>query len=89
MAAAMPKTFFFEYNRASMAVFKNAEGVYTTHHFSVEPGSGRIGMWETWLRKGQRIFDGTYRLAKPDLTIEGTWLDARGVKLQLRERRVR
>jgi hypothetical protein len=87
MGARLPKTLFFEYNRAYMTVFKTADGVYTTHHFEIDKsGRRRIGIWEAWLSKGRQLFDGRYSLADAELTLEGTWQGIGEVVLRLRRR---
>jgi hypothetical protein len=88
LAAPTPKTIFFEYNRAHMAVFKDSDDNYKTHHFEVDPTRHGIQIWETWLRKGSQIFEGTYALAGPELMLEGSWQDAGVVTVRLSRRRV-
>lgn len=84
-----PRTFFFEHNRAHMAVFKSAEGAYATHHFELDPSSGRLGMWQTWIAKDQQIFDGAFQLTRGELKVSGTLDGAGPVALRLQKRNVR
>jgi len=51
------RTVFFERNRASMAVFRTADGVDSTHHFEVAK-NGLVQVWQTWLTKGPLIMQG-------------------------------
>jgi hypothetical protein len=85
----MPKTIFFEYNRAHMTVFKTSDGKYTQHHFEVDRNSQRIQIWETRLSKGSQIFDGHYTLAEAGLMLKGTWQDVGEIALRLHRRSVR
>ena len=85
----MPKTLFFEHNRAYMAVFKTADGAYETHHFELDRNSHGIQIWETWLAKGSRIFGGNYSLAGSELLLNGTWQGVGGIVLRLHQRHVR
>ena len=59
-SAASPATIFFEHNRAWMCVFKDPAGTYRTHHFEVDTASQAISIWQTWLTKGDKLFDGRY-----------------------------
>jgi hypothetical protein len=86
LAAQAPKTIFFEYNRAHMAVLKDSHGSYRTHHFEVDASAHRIQMWETWRRKGDRIFDGISALADGELMLQGIWQDAGPLTLSLSRR---
>jgi hypothetical protein len=87
-AAQLPKTIFFEYNRAYMAVFKTSDGKYTTHHFEIDAHGREMRLWEAWLQKGRQIFDGHYTLSDRDLSLIGTWENLSAVSLRL-QRRVR
>ena len=71
LASLMPMTVFFEYNRASMTVFKTREGVYQTHHFDVDKENHQIQVGEKWEGKGAEIFRGSYMLTDPELTLNG------------------
>jgi hypothetical protein len=88
-AVRLPKSLFFEYNRASMAVFKTSDGEYQTHHFEVDPNTHQIRMWQKWLSKGNQIFAGTWKLADAELTLDGNWQDVGGIALRLHRRKVR
>lgn len=50
---------FFEFNRARMVVFKDTSGIYSRHHFELEP-DGRLRIWEEWLSRGPILFEATY-----------------------------
>lgn len=89
LAAQMPKTIFFEYNRASMTVFKTSDGKYTQHHFEVGRNTQRVQIWEAWEGKGSQIFDGHYTLADPELTLKGAWQNMGEITLRLHRRSVR
>lgn len=89
VAAQIPATLFFEYNRAGMVVFKTAAGDYQQHQFEVDRVEHRLGMSQTWLGKGDRIFDGSYTVDGNNLTLNGTWQGLGALVLQLRARRVR
>jgi hypothetical protein len=84
-AAAIPQTFFFEYNRAHLVIFKTATA-NQSHHFEVE--DRRIRMWQTWLRKGEQIFDGRYSLDGSRLKLEGGFGQAGNVEIDLERRHV-
>ncbi len=77
-AAAVPATIFFERNRAWMCVFKLPAGVYETHHFEIDTDSQAISIWQTWLTKGEKIFDGSYRLEGAQLTLTGRFVPGAG-----------
>jgi len=85
MAAAIPQTFFFEYNRAHLVVFKTAT-TNQNHHFEVE--DQRLRMWQTWLRKGDQIFDGRYVLDGPQLKLQGGFGQLGKVEIDLERRHV-
>ncbi len=61
LAASMPSHLYFERNRAWMSVFRY-DDVFDTNHFEVNPSEQTIGIWETWMGKGDRLFDGQYEL---------------------------
>lgn len=87
LTTQVPKTIFFEYNRASMTVFKTSEGMYATHHFEVDSKSHQVQMWERWEGKGAEIFQGNYTLTDPELTLNGTWQGVGALILRLHRRR--
>ena len=63
---------FFERNRASLCVFKRKDGSYEWHHFEVDEPKRTITIWEQWLSKGNKIFEGTYELSGDELRLSGT-----------------
>jgi hypothetical protein len=67
---------FFERNRAYMCVFKRKDGSYEQHHFEVDPGQRTITIWKEWLRKGNRIFDGSYQLSGTALRLNGKFANS-------------
>ena len=73
--ASKPGTFFFEYNRAHMLVIKSKDGIYQTRHFEVDTTLRRLAIYERWLRKGEKLFDGEYELRGRRLTLRGRWLE--------------
>lgn len=77
-AAEVPATIFFERDRAWMCVFKLPAGTYRTHHFEVETRSQAISIWQTWLTKGEKVFDGSYRLEGAQLTLSGRFAPGAG-----------
>lgn len=68
--AVLPERIYFEYNRAHLVVFRYADH-WTAHHFEVEPGSGELRIWAEWLRKGDPVFVGRYRLEEGRLELRG------------------
>jgi len=62
---------FFERNRAWMCVFKRKDGSYMQHHFELDTNKKTLTIWERWLQKGNKIFEGTYELADDELRIKG------------------
>ncbi|MBY0503790.1 MAG: hypothetical protein K2X03_07765 [Bryobacteraceae bacterium] len=87
--AGLPRTIYFEYNRAFWAAFKMPSGKLERHHFEVDPASRRVVVFERWLGKGKRIFEGDYRLAGVDLTLKGNFIGTGPIEMQLRKRSVR
>ena len=65
---------FFERNRASMCVFKRKDGSYEQHHFEVDANKRTLTIWNEWLRKGDKIFDGTYELSGDELRVRGKFV---------------
>lgn len=65
---------FFERNRASLCVFKRKDGSYEWHHFEVDENKRTITIWEEWLRKGNKVFAGTYELAGDELRLNGKFV---------------
>jgi hypothetical protein len=72
VSPTIPTHIYFERNRAKMAVFRYADS-WETHHFEVKESEQALGMWEQWLRKGEPLFQGSYRLADTTLELEGLW----------------
>ncbi|HEX8160878.1 MAG TPA: hypothetical protein VF538_03195 [Pyrinomonadaceae bacterium] len=62
---------YFERNRAYMCVFRYGAATWQTHHFEIDEKTGRLGIWDRWLTKGDEIFDGTFKLDGNRLVIEG------------------
>jgi len=78
---------FFERNRAFMCVFKRRDGSYEQHHFEVDTNKKTLTIWDQWLRKGNKIFDGTYELSSNELTLSGKFVKStEETKLILRRR---
>jgi hypothetical protein len=69
--ADAPSAVFFERNRAHLSVFKNGDGSYQWHHFEVNPDTRTIAIWQHWLRKGPKMFDGSYELSGMHLQLRG------------------
>jgi hypothetical protein len=57
-----------------MCVFKRRDGSYEQHHFEVETNKRTLTIWDQWLRKGNKIFDGTYELSGNQLTVSGKFV---------------
>lgn len=66
-----PSAVFFERNRAHLSVFKHGDGSYQWHHFEVNPDTQTIEIWQHWLSKGAKIFDGYYKLSGAHLQLRG------------------
>jgi hypothetical protein len=64
-------TLFFERNRAYLCVFKTKAGSYEWHHFEVNSDQRRLTIWEHWLSKGSKIFDGSYEISGSQLRLRG------------------
>jgi hypothetical protein len=54
---------FFERNRAYLCVFKREDGSYEWRHFEINSDEQTLTVWEQWLQKGAKIFDGTYEIS--------------------------
>jgi len=67
---------FFERNRASLCVFKHKDGSYEWHHFEVDEPRRTITIWQEWLRKGNKIFAGTYELSGDELRLSGKFVNS-------------
>ena len=68
----VPVVVFFERNRAHLCVFKGRDGSYEGHHFEVNAGERTIGIWDHWLQKGSKIFEGTYDTTERQLRLQAT-----------------
>lgn len=77
-ASGVPSVIFFERNRAHLCVFKRGDGSYESHHFEVNPGERTIAIWDYWLRKGNRIFDGSYEMSGGQLRLRGRYANHAG-----------
>jgi hypothetical protein len=55
----------------------------------IDPNTHRIRMWQKWIGKGNQIFAGTWKLADPELTLDGNWQDVGAIALRLHRRKVR
>ena len=71
-AGDVPAVIFFERNRAYLCVFKSRNGSYEGHHFEVNAGQRTIGIWDHWLQKGNKLFDGTYDTTNHQLRLQAT-----------------
>ena len=61
---------FFERNRAHLVVFRASDGTDERHHFEVDE-NGVVRVWETWLRKGPLIMQGSTRDDRLELEMLG------------------
>ena len=68
----VPTTFYFERNRARMAVLRYGDD-WQRRHFEVDPETNQIGIWSEWLSKGDPVFSGRYGLDGDLLTLSGDW----------------
>ena len=82
----VPAVVFFERNRAHLCVFKGRDGSYEGHHFEVNANERTIAIWEHWLQKGPKIFDGTYDISEQRLRLNGRDAHQAEVGLVLRRR---
>jgi hypothetical protein len=62
---------YFERNRARMSVFRYGDDKWKEHHFETNPQTGEINVWDKWLMKGDRIFNGQYELQNDKLLLKG------------------
>jgi len=69
--AGIPSVIFFERNRAHLCVFKQEDGSYAWHHFELNPEARTITVWQRWLQKGTKIFDGHYEMSGTRLVLNG------------------
>ena len=68
--ADIPSVIFFERNRAYLCVFKEKDGKYVQHHFEVNPQERIIKIWQRWLQKGAKIYDGHYEMVNTRLQLK-------------------
>ena len=64
-------TIFFERNRAYLCVFKRKDGSYESHHFEIDGNKKTISIWEKWMDKGGKVFDGNYELSGDQMRLSG------------------
>lgn len=69
-------TIFFERNRAHLCVFKRKDGSYEWHHFEVNPDKRTLTVWDWWLQKGAKLFDGTYQISGDRLRLSGQFANS-------------
>lgn len=67
---------FFERNRAYLCVFKREDSSYEWHHFEIDSGKRTLTIWEQWLLKGPKLFDGTYAMSGDQLRINGRFANS-------------
>ena len=83
----VPSVVFFERNRAYLCVFKGRDGSYEGHHFEVNANERTIGIWQNWLQKGAKLFDGSYDLSEQRIRLNGRYANLAGeVSFVLRRR---
>ena len=83
----VPAVVFFERNRAHLCVFKGRDGSYEGHHFEVNANERTIGIWQHWLQKGAKIFDGSYDISERRIRLNGRFPDhPEEVAFELRRR---
>lgn len=66
----VPSVIFFERNRAYLCVFKHRDGSYQWHHFELNPAEQTITIWQQWLQKGTKIYDGHYEISGTRLLLK-------------------
>ncbi|MEU4538079.1 hypothetical protein AB0G15_24815 [Streptosporangium sp. NPDC023825] len=62
---------YFEHNRSHRLVLRSGQ-TWQTHHFEVDPATATIGIWQTWLTKGEQLLSGRYGLTGDRLVITAT-----------------
>ncbi|WP_440071628.1 hypothetical protein [Streptosporangium sp. OZ121] len=77
---------YFEHNRAHQLVLRSGQ-TRQTHHFEVDPVTATIGIWRTWLSKGEQLLSGRYDLTDDRLVVTATDLTS-GQQLRWELRRV-
>lgn len=78
---------FFERNRSSLCVFKRKDGSYEQHHFEVDRNNRTLTIWDRWLQKGNKIFEGTYELSGDELRVSGRFDKSREETILVLRRR--
>ncbi len=81
-----PTVVFFERNRAFLCVFKGKDGSYAGHHFEVNVNERTVGIWDRWLQKGDKTFDGSYDLSGRQIRLSGRNANHAEVAFVLRRR---
>jgi len=69
-------TIFFERNRAYLCVFKREDGSYEWHHFELGSDKRTLTVWDQWLSKGAKIFDGLYEMTGNQLKVSGKFANS-------------
>lgn len=72
-APGLPRTIYFEYNRASLCVFRQWNGGLETHGFRVDAASHTVSITQQWLRRSPVIFQGNWSIDDNVLTLAGYW----------------
>jgi hypothetical protein len=86
-ADEVPAVVFFERNRAHLCVFKSRDGLYEGHHFEVNANDRTIGIWQHWLQKGTKLFDGSYDMSDRRIRLNGRFANhAEEVAIVLKRR---
>jgi hypothetical protein len=86
-SADTPTVIFFERNRAHLCVFKRSDGSYEWHHFEVNPEARTITIWQHWLQKVDRIYEGQYDASATHSELKGKLANSNEeVVLTLRKR---
>ncbi len=67
----VPERIYFEFNRAYQARFRYSESFSDPLHFTVDSENYSLKIWDTWLDKETKLFDGTYKLNNDTLKIRG------------------
>jgi len=67
---------FFERNRAYLCVFKRQDGSYEWHHFELDANKRTLIVWDQWLTKGPKIFEGGYEMDGDHLRLIGKFANS-------------
>lgn len=84
----LPEWFYFEYNRAYMAVLKFPDGKTVTHDFRVNPEDKTIQIGKEWLSPGSDVFSGKWMRTGDQLTIEGAWAATPPLRMTLQRKKM-